>query len=279
MTKGLPTDIDIDIDIETSTRAGGGLRAERRTGSRAAIALPVMCRYESVLDFVETQSMNISESGMFIATRTPAPVGSKVDFNFSLADGFTLLAGTAEVMRTVTSGPARGMGIRFLDLDRANRALIARIVEVNEREGRTATTDLDFAAGPARPPVPTTATGSATATAPGSGPAPFSELDRPIQFNGRAVRITLGPLTVPHFTQNPLLNVRSGGFFIPAEEDFPLGTLFLVEVVDARGHTVIAGKGKVVAKQDLRVGIRLADVDKEGLARLRAEVEKFGSAK
>lgn len=283
MTKGLPTDIDIDIDVEASARAGGGLRAERRTGSRAAIARPVMCRYESVLDFVETQSMNISESGMFIATRTPAPVGSKVDFNFSLADGFTLLAGTAEVMRTVTSGPARGMGIRFLDLDRANKALIARIVEVNEREGRTATTDLDFAAGPARPPVPVPvlAAGSVSVSAPAPDPGhpPFSVPDRPIQFNGRSVRITLGPLTVPHFTQNPLLNVRSGGFFIPAEEDVPLGTLFLVEVVDARGQAVIAGKGKVVAKQELRVGIRLADVDKEGLARLRAEVEKFGSAK
>jgi hypothetical protein len=122
-------------------------------------------------------------------------------------------------------------------------------------------------------PVPT------TVSAPVSGVAPFSALDRPIQFDGRSVRITLGPLTAPHFTQNPLLNVRSGGFFIPADEDVPLGTLFLVEVVDARGHTVIAGKGKVVAKQDLRVGIRLAEVDKDALARLRAEVEKFGSAK
>jgi hypothetical protein len=91
--------------------------------------------------------------------------------------------------------------------------------------------------------------------------------------------VILGPLTVSHFTQNPLLNVRSGGFFVPAEEDVPLGTIFQVEIVDVLGRPLIAGKGKVVAKQDMRVGVRLADVEKDALARLRAEVERLGSAK
>lgn len=246
-------------------------KSERRTGIRARVALPVACRYESVLDFVDTQSMNISETGMFIETEAPAPIGSKIEFNFALGDGYTLLHGTAEVTRVIRTGPVNGMGVRFLDLDDANRTLIARIVEVNSQEGRNSTLNFDFAR-------PATAAAMPVVTDP-AAPAPAPLPARPIQFEGRSLRLVLGPTTAPHFTQNPLLNVRSGGFFIPASEDVPLGTVFQVEILDALGRPLVAGKGKVVAKQDVRVGIRLADVDKEALARLRAEVDKFGASK
>ena len=46
--------------------------SERRIAARATVVMPVMCRYESVLDFVATQSMNISPTGMFIETEAPA---------------------------------------------------------------------------------------------------------------------------------------------------------------------------------------------------------------
>lgn len=236
---------------------------ERRTGSRARVAMPVMCRFESVLDFVAMQSMNISATGMFIETDAPAPIGSRIAFDFSLNDGFTLLRGTADVMRVVTAGPVNGMGVRFVELDDASQSLIQRIIAVNSQEGRSSTLTFDFSRSP---------TAHAMAVVQDPPPAP-------IQFNGRSLRVVLGPLTAGAFTQNPLLNVRSGGFFVPAEEDVPLGTIFQVEIVDAAGRIVTSGKGKVVAKQDLRVGIRLAEVDKDGMARLRAEIDKFGSAK
>ena len=255
------------------TPGAAPLKTERRTGTRARISVPVMCRYDSVLDFVETQSMNISESGMFMVTERPAAVGSRIDFNFSLTDGFTLLHGTAEVMRVVTSGPVNGMGVRFVDLDDANKALIARIVQVNSEEGRNSTMNFDFAR---RATVDSMPAVSGPLESPAPAPAPVAPASRPIQFDGRSLRLILGPLTAPHFTQNPLLNVRSGGFFVPADEDVPLGTVFQVEILDLAGRTVVSGKGKVVAKQDLRVGLRLAEVDKDGLMRLRAEVDKFG---
>jgi uncharacterized protein (TIGR02266 family) len=247
--------------------SGGPPPLERRTGSRAKLALPIRCRYESVLDFVETQSMNISHTGMFIVTETPAPVGSRIEFDFTLADGFTLLKGTAEVVRQVSGGPVSGMGVRFADLDEPNRRLIDRIVAVNEEEGRNSTLNFDFSRPATAGSMPIV---EVMAAAPGS---------RPIHFDGRNLRLILGPVTVHHFTQNPLLNVRSGGFFIPADEDVPLGTVFQVQIVDTAGHAVVSGKGKVVAKQDLRVGIRLADADKDGMARLRAEVGKLAPAK
>jgi uncharacterized protein (TIGR02266 family) len=261
--------------------------AERRTGSRAAVVMPVRVRYESVLDFVETQSMNISRTGMFIGTDDPAPIGHRIDFEFSLSDGFTLLRGTAEVVRVVKGGLANGMGIRFVDLDEANRRLIDRIVSVNDQEGRNSTLNFDFARPPTVASMPAIdATGKAAEPAaakpvPAAGPPALAveAVPRPLSFDGRNLRIALGPPTVHVFTQNPLLNARTGGLFVPAEEDVPLGTIFQVEIVDAAGGPLLAAKGKVVAKQELRVGIRLVDADKDAMARLRAEVGKLAPSK
>jgi len=112
-----------------------------------------------------------------------------------------------------------------------------------------------------------------------SGILPAAAPSHAVQLVGRSLRIVLGPATAAHFTSNPLLNVRSGGFFIPLEEDVSLGTLLDVEIADGGGRTVVTGKGKVVAKQQLRVGVRLSEIDKDGMARLQGEVAKLSSAK
>jgi len=57
-----------------------------------------------------------------------------------------------------------------------------------------------------------------------------------------------------------------------------LGTMFTVTIVDQAGNTVVSGNGKVVAKQDLRIGLRLTDVPKEAVTRLQAEVAKLAPA-
>lgn len=254
--------------------------SDRRTGPRGAVVLPVRVRYDSVLDFVDTQSMNISRTGMFIATDDPPAVGSMVDFEFGLSDGFTLLRGTAEVVRVVLGGVVSGMGIRFVDLDESYRRLIDRIVDVNAVEGRNSTLNFDFSrpATAASMPVVNEDLEPAAPAAPAAAepPAPAA---RPIAFEGRNLRIVLSSASVHVFTQNPLLNVRTGGLFVPAEEDVPLGTVFQVEITDSAGGTLIASKGKVVAKQELRIGIRLADADKDALGRLRAEVGKLAPTK
>lgn len=251
--------------------------SDRRAGLRGAVVLPVRLRYDSVLDFVDTQSMNISRTGMFIATDEPPAVGSMVDFEFGLSDGFTLLRGTAEVVRVVRGGAVSGMGIRFVDLDDSSRRLIDRIVDVNAAEGRNSTLTFDFSR-PATAAMPVVSDPlEAPAPVPSAPVAaePVAPLARPVAFEGRNLRIVLSSASVHVFTQNPLLNVRTGGLFVPAEEDVPLGTVFQVEIADAAGGTLISSKGKVVAKQELRIGIRLADADKDALARLRAEVGKL----
>jgi len=274
---------------------------ERRAANRAGLAVPVRLRYDSVLDFVDTQSMNISRTGMFIVTDTPAPLGSTLEFEFSLSDGFVLLKGLAEVVRVASGGIVAGMGLRFVDLDDAYQQVIDRIVAVNTDEGRVSTLNFDFsrpatasqmpavteqalqaanrtspaavAATPPRAAVPAATPAIMTAAAPAPSSTPALHLD------GTRLRIVLRRDTVHHFTANPLTNARNGGFMIPTETDVPMSAVLSVEIADAAGQVLLSGKGKVLTKQDKRIGVRLFDVPKESVTRLQDAVAKLAPPK
>ena len=298
---------------------------------RSPMAVQVRCRFPSIIDFVETQSVNVSREGMYLRCDAPPEVGAKIDFDVSLDDGYELLKGSGIVVRVVTTGD-KGLGMRFVDLDDHSRKLINRIVEVNLDEGKNPTLPLDFSRPVAPPPVsfplpapaapfPPSATSpniaaptvpgapgppsvprstqtrtpaAAAPVAPGvpratqsqrSGPtavsagAPPAPAAKPIQIGDGKLRVVLSAATATFFSYNPLLNIRMGGFFIPVEEEVPLGTTYKVEIVDAQNQTLVTGKGKVVARQELRIGIRLGDVDKDALGRLQALVGKLASSK
>src|SRR2546430_12831848 len=118
---------------------------------RSPMAVQVRCRFPSIIDFVETQSVNVSREVMYLRCDAPPEVGSKIDFDVSLDDGFVLLKGSGIVVRVVTTGD-KGLGMRFVELDDKSRKLINRIVEVNLDEGKNPTLPLDFSR-PVPPPV------------------------------------------------------------------------------------------------------------------------------
>jgi uncharacterized protein (TIGR02266 family) len=247
-------------ETTTAERRPGGERENTRGAARAPVVVPVRYRYESIIDFVETQSMNVSRTGMFIAAADPLALGTVLDFEVSLTDGFVLLRGKAEVARS--SQTPRGLGVKFVQLDPASQKLISRIVEVNALEGRKPTVPMDFAPLDATPPRQMNFPGQATAM----GGVVWREQDVIIQLN---------PVTVSYFVYNPLLNIRLGGFVVPAEREVPLGTMFTVAISTISGESLFSGKGKVVAKHEKRLGIRLVDVEKTVLSRLQAEVSKL----
>lgn len=70
---------------------------------------------------------NVSRSGAFIHTRDPWPVGTRLRLRFTvLAEDPEILEGAAAVVRVSEAPP--GMGVVFMDLTPASRALIARLV-------------------------------------------------------------------------------------------------------------------------------------------------------
>jgi uncharacterized protein (TIGR02266 family) len=242
---------------------------EQPRDPRVSVVAQVRLRYSSILDFHETQSLNISRTGMFIASDKPGAVGSLVDFEFALSDGLLLLKGKGEVVR-VTQTPVRGMGIRFRELDQDSQRCLERIVATNEREGRAPEIPLDFA-NEAR----ISEARAAVASSKGHPLHGATRVQPGLSVNGHDLQIRLTPLTVGYFTNNPLINIRLGGFVIPLDDDVSLGATFEVAIVDNDGISLFHGRGKVVAKHEHRVGIRLSDVDKAVLTRLQAEVARL----
>jgi uncharacterized protein (TIGR02266 family) len=260
-------------------------RLEIPRDTRIPLAAQVRLKYASILDFHESQSVNISRTGMFVACDNPGPIGSPVDFEFCLEDGLVLLKGKGEVVR-VTQYPVSGMGVRFRELDEDSRRCIARIVEINEQEGRSAQVSLDFGEGrsltprPAAPlaPLSTPPSGRPGTVLPARSPHALQGATRVqpgLSVLASEVQVRLTPLTVGYFTNNPLINIRLGGFVIPIDDEVSLGATFEVGIVDNDGLSLFAGKGKVVAKDGKRIGIRLSDVAKPVLARLQAEVARL----
>jgi uncharacterized protein (TIGR02266 family) len=262
--------------------AGTQPRMEVPRDTRIPLAAQVRLQYASILDFHESQSVNISRTGMFVVSDNPGTVGSLVEFEFCLDDGLVLLKGKGEVVR-VTQHPVSGMGVRFRELDQDSRRCIERIVEINEQEGRSPRISLNFGDRQATPPPASTSSASL------SRPAMAAVTPRPagtslhgatrvqpgLSVVGQDVQVRLTPLTAGYFTNNPLINIRLGGFVIPIDDEVSLGATFNVAVLDNDGISLFAGKGKVVTKDGHRIGIRLSDVSKPVLTRLQAEVARL----
>jgi uncharacterized protein (TIGR02266 family) len=89
--------------------------------------LTINKEFESFDAFIHEYVTNISKTGVFIKSKSPLPVGTKVNLRFTLImDDIETIEGTGEVVR-VESEPA-GMGILFHELAEESRELIARLL-------------------------------------------------------------------------------------------------------------------------------------------------------
>jgi hypothetical protein len=218
---------------------------------RCRVRIQVLYQPPGLGESVETELVNLSRSGMFLASHGRLlDAGVVVRFQFALDEGLVVVHGTAEVARLSLEGE-RGMGLRFVDLDEGTRALVDRIVDASSRE-----------------PAPVPFEEEDTVRSPSGG--------RAVEYGHGTVRITLSPATAGYFTYNPLLHIGIGGCFIPAEADVPLGTGYQLDVIDEHGQLLLRCKARVAAKQERRIGVRLIDVDRDQLLKLRAEIAKLG---
>ena len=222
------------------------VRAFADRAPRCTVAMQVMCTVPGDRDesgILDAELINVSSSGMLLASKDALQVGAVVDFEFKLDDATVALAGRAEVMRTVPHPPR--MGLRFVTIDSEALKLVQRLVEASE----------------AAPEIP---------TVPGYAPPA-------VEFDHGSIRVRLTAATATFFTYNPLLHVGVRGCFLPAELDVPLGTGYQLDIFDEADHLLVRCKAKVAAKQDRWVGLRFLDVDRTALQALRAEIARLGA--
>lgn len=110
----------------------------RRSSERRPVALQVRLAYDDRGDFVERYAINVSNNGIFIRSREPRPIGSKLKFELHLRTGEIIFAGEGTV-RWRQLPDARGlglsgMGLQFDDLTEESRQVLDEILRAREQD-------------------------------------------------------------------------------------------------------------------------------------------------
>ena len=83
--------------------------------------------FESFDAFIQEYVTNISRSGVFIKSKNPLPVGTKVNLKFTvIMDDIETIEGPGEVVRT--SDDPKGMGVVFTSLTSYSKSLIEKML-------------------------------------------------------------------------------------------------------------------------------------------------------
>jgi hypothetical protein len=104
---------------------GAGRREERVTINK---------EFESYDAFINEYVTNISRSGVFIRSKTPLAIGTKVNLMFTvIMEDIETIEGVGEVVRVHEDPP--GMGVVFTELSGYSQGLIDKLLTSQGRRG------------------------------------------------------------------------------------------------------------------------------------------------
>lgn len=147
-----------DSRIGNSEQQGpeGGSVADR-SADRVAVKLPVKIELDTAQAEQSALTGNVSNTGMFLAFKSPPPVGTLARFEIQRASGPPVL-GIGEVVwiRVRWSGKGRppGMGVHFRFLDREGRESLEALIADGLARGLRIEGDVDTDREAARPDEP-----------------------------------------------------------------------------------------------------------------------------
>jgi uncharacterized protein (TIGR02266 family) len=98
-----------------------------------AAPVRVRLRYAAFETFIDKFAANVTRGGLFLASRTPRPVGEIFQFEVQLAGGEVALSGDGKVTWVREFDPAapnkpHGMGVQFLRLDGPSREVVNQML-------------------------------------------------------------------------------------------------------------------------------------------------------
>ncbi len=97
--------------------------------SRLEERVTINKEFESFDAFIHEYVTNISRSGVFVKSKQPLPVGTRVNLKFTvIMDDIETIEGVGEVVRVESDPP--GMGVVFTELSQYSKHLIDRLLTV-----------------------------------------------------------------------------------------------------------------------------------------------------
>lgn len=83
--------------------------------------------FESFDAFIQEYVTNISRTGAFIKSKTPLPIGTKVNLRFTvIMDDMETVEGVGEVVRVEDNPP--GMGVVFREISAYSKGIIDKLL-------------------------------------------------------------------------------------------------------------------------------------------------------
>lgn len=123
---------------QTKRTAGGDLAAKHELtqaekdaaeAKRREERVTINKEFESFDAFIHEYVTNISRSGVFVKSKQPLPVGTRVNLKFTvIMDDIETIEGIGEVVRVESDPP--GMGVVFTELNQYSKHLIDRLLTV-----------------------------------------------------------------------------------------------------------------------------------------------------
>ncbi len=112
-----------------------------RQAKRTPVTLKIKFKSETLSQFIDRYSVDISAGGIFIRTREPLPVGTSLRFEFQLRDSSPLITGDGTVVWIRSKDPNRpgvatGMGVRFDKVTPKSRQVLSKILA--DKAGKSA---------------------------------------------------------------------------------------------------------------------------------------------
>lgn len=112
----------------------------RRPDQRAHERVKVNHEFKNIDAFLSEYVSDISHGGVFIRSRSPLAVGTRVELRFTIIlDDVETIEGEGEVVRAVPpdEGPIAGMGVSFTQLTERSQTVIERLIAYREQLERS----------------------------------------------------------------------------------------------------------------------------------------------
>ena len=101
---------------------------------RQHIRIDVNKEFDAIEEYIAEYVNNISQGGVFIRSKNPLPIGTRVMLRFSIVlEDVEIVEGEGEVVRVERTPGNTGMGVAFTRLTAESKQLIDRIEQRAKR--------------------------------------------------------------------------------------------------------------------------------------------------